>query len=118
MYIGVKYYNFNYMFKKHKVVTIAPSPEHVDYPYDSPWVTGMRESATKKNTPSVRVRQSVRLTVHRRMGKHGRRSQPIPAGGRRARAGPGRMVVRHEEGIGSSYTLMNFLRTKENPWTS
>ena len=43
-----------------------------------------RECHEEKHTirpPSVRP---VRLTVRSQMGKHGKRSQPIPAGGRRA----------------------------------
>ena len=40
MFFGLKSYNLNYMFKKLKVVTQAPSSDHVDYPIGSPWVFG------------------------------------------------------------------------------
>ena len=38
MFIDLMSYDFNCMFKKPKVVTLAPSSEHVEYPYNSPWV--------------------------------------------------------------------------------
>ena len=38
MFFGLKSSNPIYMFKKPKVVTLATSSEHVDYPIGSPWV--------------------------------------------------------------------------------
>ena len=37
-FIGLISYNFYYVFKKLKAVTIAPSSDRVDYPFGCPWV--------------------------------------------------------------------------------
>ena len=45
MFIDSIHFNFDNMFKKPKVVTLAPSSEHDDYPYGSPWVTSRQGRA-------------------------------------------------------------------------